>query len=272
MSQSIFIHLVSHATGEMIEMLARNSCAQLEGVTADRRLWKFTRSLGQLPEILALIAEKRGFVIHSIAATDLREELEQGCAKLRVPCVFALDPLVGRMSEHFGVPVTYRTSTRDVIDDEYYRRVEAMKFTLAHDDGQAADDLEGADVVLVGVSRATKTPTCMYLASQGVKAANVPLVPGIPLPPGIHKLKGTLIVGLTIDPNRLAMIRAARLRALNQVDVTDYSEEVALKKEVREARLLYRRHGWPVIDVSARSIEQTSTMIVDMLRERGALD
>ncbi len=252
-------------------MLARNSCAQLDGVSADRRLWKYVRSLGQLPEILASIAERRGFVIHSIAATDLRAALEQGCARLEVPCVFALDPLVSRMSEYFQVKVTHRTSTRDVIDEDYYRRVEAMKFTLGHDDGQGADNLRSADVVLVGVSRATKTPTCMYLASQGIKAANVPLVPGIPLPAELRRLNDVLIVGLTIDPARLAAVRAARMRALHHDDPTAYADEVSLKREVREARLLFRRHGWPVIDVTTRSIEQTASMIISMLRDRNAL-
>jgi len=184
--------------------------------------------------------------------------------------LFALDPLVSRLSRHFGVAVSYRTSVRDVIDEDYYRRVEAMKFTLAHDDGLATDDLDGADVVLVGVSRATKTPTCMYLASQGVKAANVPLVPGIPLPVGLRRAKGPLVVGLTIDPNRLATVRAARLRALKQDDATAYADETALRKEVREARLLFQRHGWPVIDVTQRSIEQTANQILELLRERSA--
>ncbi len=265
--QEIHIHLVSHASGEMIEMLARNACALFDGVKANRTLWKYTRSLAQMPQILASIAETGGFVLHSIAATDLRAALEQGCEHLRVPCVFALDPIVRQMSTHFDLPVTHRTSVRDVIDEDYYRRVEAMKFTLAHDDGQAADDLRGADVVLVGVSRATKTPTCMFLASQGIKAANVPLVPGIPLPADLRRNKEALVVGLTIDPARLASVRAARLRALRQDDGLPYAEEASLRREVREAKMLCRRHGWDVIDVTNRSIEQTAAMIIELLRQ-----
>lgn len=268
MAKTIQLHLVSHASGELIEMLARNAVAQLEGVEVERRLWKMVRHLGQLPEILAGIAEARGFVIHSVAATDIREELERGCRRLAVPCLYTLEPLVSQLAERFDVPVQYRSSGLDSIDDDYYQRVEAMKYTLSHDDGQGTNDLENADVVLVGVSRATKTPTCMYLASRGVKAGNVPLVPGVPLPDGLLTAKGPFVVGLTINPTRLAAVRSARLKALNQTARTDYDDLDSLRKEVREARRIFLRHKWPIIDVTDRSIEQVTNMIIDMLKER----
>jgi hypothetical protein len=264
----IQLYLVSHASGELVEMLARNAVAQLQQVELKRRLWKMVRHMSQLPEILAEIATAPGFVLHSVSHADIREALEEGCRHLNVPFQFALEPMVTRLSQHFELPVQSHMSTREIIDDDYYQRVEAMKYTITHDDGVAVQDLDEADVVLVGVSRATKTPTCMYLASRGVKAANVPLVPGVPLPETLLKAKRPFIVGLTVDPARLARIRAARLAGLRQHETTNYADLDMLKQEVQEARRLFARRGWPVIDVSQRSIEQTADMIIRMMKKR----
>lgn len=270
MSQTIVLHLVSHASGELIEMLARNAIAQLEGVQVERRLWKMVRNLGQVPEILAAIGATPGYVVHSIAAEDVREALEEGCRQLKTPFTFALEPLVTHLADHYGAQVRFRSVASVAVDEDYYQRVEAMKYTIAHDDGVGSGDLDHADVVLVGVSRATKTPTCMYLASKGIKAANVPLVPGIELPSGLLNARRPLIVGLTIDPIRLATVRAARLRALKVDHDTDYSDMDTLREEIRAARRIYARRGWPVIDISNWSIEQTADVIVRMLRKRQA--
>ena len=268
MNKIIQLYLVSHASGELVEMLARNAVVQLQQVELKRRLWKMVRHMSQLPEILAEIATAPGFVLHSVSHADIREALEEGCRHLKVPFQFALEPMVTRLSEHFKLPVQSHMSAREIIDDDYYQRVEAMKYTITHDDGVAVQDLDEADVVLVGVSRATKTPTCMYLASRGVKAANVPLVPGVPLPDSLLKAKRPFIVGLTVDPVRLARIRAARLAGLRQHETTDYADVDMLKQEVQDARRLFGRRGWPVIDVSQRSIEQTADMIIRMMKKR----
>ncbi len=265
---TITLYLVSHASGELIEMLARNAVAQLDGVRIERRLWKFVRNLGQIPDILAAISTSPGYVLHSIAASDIREALEIGCSRLATPCTFSLEPLVSELSRHFDVAVRYRSSARDVIDEEYYQRVEAMKYAIAHDDGMATDDLEDADVVLIGVSRVTKTPTCMYLASRGIKAANVPLVQGVALPDPVLNAKRPLVVGLTIDPARLSMIRSARARILRMDADSDYSNVDTMRTELQDARRLYARRGWPVIDISNRSIERTADMIIALLKKR----
>jgi regulator of PEP synthase PpsR (kinase-PPPase family) len=262
------LHLVSHASGELVELVARNAVAQLADARVDRNTWKFVRSLGQLPEILVAIAAKPGFVFHSLSAVDLRQSLEEGCSNLHLPCMFVLEPFVSRLAEHFTREVHFRASARDVIDEDYYRRVEAMKYALSHDDGVGSEALDDADVVLLGVSRATKTPTCMYLASCGVKAANVPLVPGVPLPENIQRLKGPLVVGLTVDPARLARVRKARLESFGQKGEGDYADFEAISQELREARRMIVRRGWSVIDVTSRSIEQTAGMILDLLAAR----
>lgn len=266
--KTITLHMVSHASGEMVEIIARNAVAQLDDVTVDRHLWKFVRNLGLVPGILAEIARYRGIVFHSIAATDIREALDEGCLHLRVPCIFVLEPFVSKLAEYSGAPIHYRTAARDFIDEDYYQRVEAMKYTLAHDDGQAADDLEDADVILVGVSRATKTPTCMYLASRGIKAANVPVVPDVPLPDGVLKAKAPLVVGLTLQPKVLAQVRSSRLQRLAEESTTSYSEAEAVAQEVLEARRLCARHGWRTIDVTNRPIENTAAFILDLLKKR----
>jgi len=264
----IVMHLVSHASGEMVEMIARNAVAQLEGVTVDRHLWKMVRSLGLVPGILAELAKCRGIVFHSIAATDIREALEEGCKHLGVPCLFVLEPFVSELAAYSGAAVRFRTAARDFIDEEYYRRVEAMKYTLAHDDGLSADDLEGADVILVGVSRSTKTPTCMYLASRGVKAANVPLVPGVPLPDGVKLARKPLVVGLTVQPSVLTQVRSSRLKRLSEDGPSTYAEAESVTKELLEARRLCTRHGWKVIDVTRRPIENTAAVILQLLEQR----
>ena len=264
-TRCIVMHLVSHASGELVEMVARNSIAQLEDVEVEHYLWKMVRTLNLVPDILAKIAERRGVVMHSIAAADIRTALEEGCEHLAVPCLFVLEPFVSRLAKHSGARIRFHTSTRDFIDEEYYRRVEAMKYTLAHDDGLASDDLDGADVVLLGVSRATKTPTCMYLASRGIKAANVPVVPGVPLPDGVLKAKKPLIVGLTINPRQLAEVRLSRLRRLSEERDTSYSEVEEVSREVLEAKRLCARNGWRVIDVTNRPIESTAAAILRLL-------
>ena len=268
MSKSIMIYLVSHASGELVEMLARNAVIQLEGVEVKRRLWKMVRRLDQLPEILSELAQAPGFVLHSISHNDVRETLEEGCRQLALPYQFALEPLIGRLADFCSAEVLSSKGPVDLFDEDYYRRIEAMKYTLAHDDGIGSERLEDADVILVGVSRATKTPTCMYLASRGIKAANVPLVPGIRPPASILRAKGPLVVGLTVNPARLSMIRTARLKTWKDENNSDYADIDKLRQELVEARRLFHLHGWPIIDTSNRSIEQTASLVIDLLRKR----
>ena len=262
------MHLVSHASGELVEMLARNAVTQLDGVQVTRRLWKMIRRLDQIPEVLSAVAVSPGYVLHSITHRDVRDALETGCRALGVPCQFSLEPLIGRLADYSGAPIVLHDGSGDAFDEDYYRRVEAMKYTLGHDDGIGGDDLEGADVILVGVSRTTKTPTCMYLASRGIKAANIPLVPGAPPPAALLRAKGPLIVGLTISPAQLVQVRAARLRKFNDEANTDYADLDCLRRELLEARRLFVRCGWPTIDTSGRAIEQTASTIIELLRER----
>jgi len=267
-SDRLVLHLVSPASGELAELMARTVVAQLDGPVPERHLWTMVRSPAQLPPVLTAISERPGFVLHTVADAHVREPLEDGCRVLNVPCMFVLEPFVSALAEHSGAQVRFRTSARDVMDEEYFRRLEAMRFTLAHDDGLGFGELAHAEVILVGVSRATKTPTCMYLAHRGIKAANVPLVPGVPAPDILTKLTEPLIVGLTIDATVLVKVRRERMEMLKQRGRSDYDNLRAVNKELADAKRLFERQGWPVINVSHRSIEQSAAEIMDLLKRR----
>lgn len=267
-NQDQILYLISHASGELVEMLARNTVAQLDGVSIDMKLWKMVRNLGQAADIIGVIATRPGYVLHSVSDVEVRAALEEGCEHLGIPCRFVLEPFVPDLAAFYGAGIRFRASARDMMDEDYFRRVEAMKYTLGHDDGVATHNLEAADVILVGVSRATKTPTCLYLASRGIKAANVPQVPGVPPPKELFEATAPLIVGLSVDPARLSRIRQDRLRMLSEEADTDYATEAIVALEVRDARRLFARRGWPAIDVTNRSIEQVANKIMALLEKR----
>jgi regulator of PEP synthase PpsR (kinase-PPPase family) len=197
----------------------------------------------------------------------LRQRLVEGCRELGVPCIPVLDPVIHTLGAYFGATISGRPGLQHALDAEYFDRIEAVNYALSHDDGQHVEKLNEADVILVGVSRTSKTPTCIYLANRGVRAANVPIVPGLPLPDRLFAVRGPLIVGLTKDPAHLVLVRRNRLR-VDEAEAereSDYVDIEAVKREVAEARRLYSRHGWPVIDVSRRSIEETAAAILSLL-------
>ena len=270
MSRIFHLHLVSDATGETINSLARACMVLFEGVEVVEHAWTLVRTRGQIDKVLAGVAAHPGVVLFTMVNEELRIALQDGCRKLQVPCIPVLDPVIGALASYLGLQSQGQPGRQHALDAEYFGRIDAMSFALAHDDGQSAWDLETADVVLVGVSRTSKTPTCIYLANRGVKAANVPTVPGCPLPLELMSVRRPLVVGLTKDPGQLVQVRRNRLRTLAQGEETDYVDLEAVRREVAEARRLCSAHGWPVIDVSRRSIEETAAAILQLLsRHRG---
>jgi regulator of PEP synthase PpsR (kinase-PPPase family) len=231
-------------------------------------MWWLVRSQGQVARVVAGIEAEPGVVLATLMDGGVRSLLEEACKQLRVPFIPVLDPVMAALSGYLNVEFGAQPGRQHVLDADYFARIDAMHYTLAHDDGQLLVGLEDADVVLTGVSRTSKTPTCMYLANRGVKAANVPLIPGMPPPPELMSLKGPLIVGLTKEPKSLADIRRSRLKFLQQNDETDYADEERVKTEVAEARRLFARQGWPVIDVTRRSIEEASATILQLLKQK----
>ena len=216
------------------------------------------------------IAENPGLVVFTLVNRSLRDALESACHDLQVPCLAVLDPVVSAMASYFGAVSSNQPGRQHAMDAAYFGRIDAMDFCLAHDDGQHAMNLEEADVVLVGVSRTSKTPTCLYLANRGIKAANVPVVPGIAPPPALEELDGPLIVGLTTTADRLLQVRRARLLALRQNTETDYVDAATVRAELAAARKLFERRGWPVIDVTRKAIEETAAAILSLRAERAA--
>ena len=267
-NRQFHLHLVSDATGETINSVARACVAQFDAVTPIEHFWNLVRTERQLDMVLDGVRDNPGLVMFTLVNEALRRRLQDTCRDLQVPCIPVLDPLINALAAYLGLESQSQPGRQHALDAEYFGRIDAMDFALGHDDGQMAHDLHESDVVLVGVSRTSKTPTCIYLANRGVKAANIPFVPGCPLPPELDELKRPLVVGLTKDPERLIQVRRNRLRLLNQGEETAYVDPEKVRAELTEARRFYSKRGWPVIDVTRRSIEETAAEIMMLLARR----
>jgi regulator of PEP synthase PpsR (kinase-PPPase family) len=262
------LHLVSDSTGETIRSVARACLAQFEEAGAVEHFWPMARTPAAMDLVLEEIGENPGPVIFTLVDDSLCEQLLRGCRLRKVPCISVLDPVIAAVGNYLGQKPTHRIGGQHELDAEYFERIEAMDWALSHDDGQRDDELDGSDVVLVGVSRTSKTPTCLYLANRGLKAANVPWVPGVPLPDSLARLTKPLVVGLTNNPDRLVELRRARLSSLHQTEETPYVDPERVREEITEARRYFARSRWPVIDVTRRSIEETATAIVTLYNRR----
>ncbi len=265
---TLHLHMVSDSTGETVRTVARASLVQFEQIDVIEHLWSTVRNLNQIKEVLAEIAEKRGFVLYTLVNADVRNALEEGCRRLNIPYASPMVAVVKALGDYLGVEARGRPGRQHVMDAEYFNRIEAMHYVLAHDDGQQTGDLASADVILLGVSRTSKTPTCMFLANRGIKAANVPIVPGSPLPADIFLMDGPLVVGLTNDSKRLVQLRRNRMRFLHEDAETDYVNPERVAQEVSAARRLFADNNWPVIDVTRRSVEETAASIAQLLKRR----
>ena len=259
------LHLVSDATGETINSVARACLAQFDQVEPHEHAWTLIRTSKQLEKVLAGIEAHPGPVLFTMVNEKLRMELVAGCHRLQVPCIPVLDPVIMALASHLGMQAQGLPGRQHELDAEYFGRIDAMNFALSHDDGQSAQDYDLADVILVGVSRTSKTPTCIYLANRGIKAANVPIVPGCPVPPELLSARRPMVVGLTKDPAQLVQVRRNRLHLLSQADDTDYVDPEVVRKEVAQARRLCAENNWTVLDVTRRSIEETAASIIQML-------
>lgn len=262
------LHLLSDSTGETLENIAKAALAQFDDVEVLRHFWPMVRSETHLERILAEIAQNPGLVIFTLVNPEIRRQLETRCRAIGLPAVAPLDPVNHALSNLLGQEMKARPGRQHMLDAAYFARVDAIQFTIAHDDGVNWENWEEADIVLAGVSRTSKTPTSIYLANRGLKVANIPIVPQSPPPDLLFRLKNPMVVGLTTSPERLIQVRRNRLLALNQQDETSYVEQEAVQKEVAYARRMFADNGWPVIDVTRRSIEETAAAIITMCNER----
>ncbi|WP_240006325.1 pyruvate, water dikinase regulatory protein [Pseudaquidulcibacter saccharophilus] len=270
MQTNIFlnVHLISDSTGETLNAVLRAVAPLFEHVTALERSYYLVRSRRQLDKVLEEIESRPGVVLFTIASQELRLILEEKCKAWNIPCQSLLDSTLDLFSRHLGIVPKVQTGMKQTLDSNYFRRIEAMNYTMSHDDGQIVNEYDDADIVLVGISRTSKTPTSIYLANRGYKTANYPLVHGGPIPEVLLELKKPLVVGLKVSPDRLIAIRTNRLLSLNAEANTDYVSEDAVREEVIFANRLFERQGWPVIDVTRRSIEETAAAVLNLVETR----
>ena len=262
------LHLLSDSTGETLDNIVKAALAQFDEVDVVKHFWPMVRSDVHLERILDDVAENPGMVLFTLVNSETRRKLENRCRALGLPAVPALDAVTDALSDMFGQEAKARPGRQHSLDAAYFARVDAIQFTIAHDDGLLQEGWEEADIILAGVSRTSKTPTSIYLANRGFKTANIPIVVESPPPETLYQLRNPLIVGLTTSADRLVQIRRNRLLSLNQAPETDYVEGDKVQAEVKFARRIFADRGWPVIDVTRRSIEETAAAIINLANDR----
>ena len=263
------LHLVSDATGETLLAVGRAAAAQYSTVSPIEHVYPLIRNVKQLEPVLTDIEANPGIVLYTLVDPVLNDRLQKHCQEKGIPCLSILSPVLSLFASYLGTETTPRVGGQHTLNAEYFRRIDALNYTLMHDDGQHAENLEEADVVLVGISRTSKTPTSIYLANRGIKTANVPLVPGIDPPAQLEQISKPLVVGLIASPERVVQIRQNRLLGLNahQSD-SNYVDRQSVTDEIALSKKLCARHNWPLIDVTRRSIEETAAAVIALLQER----
>jgi [pyruvate, water dikinase]-phosphate phosphotransferase / [pyruvate, water dikinase] kinase len=262
------LHLLSDSTGETLEMIAKAALAQFDDSDVIRHFWPMVRSQQHLERIMGEIASNPGLVFYTLVNNETRGKLEERCQSLSLPAIAVLDGVTDALEDLLGQEAAGRPGRQHRLDDAYFARVDAIQFTIGHDDGIAWEDWEDADIVLAGVSRTSKTPTSIYLANRGYKVANIPIVVESPPPPALFDLRRPLVVGLTTAPERLIQVRRNRLLSLSQSPDTDYVDGERVANEVKYARRMFADNSWPVIDVTRRSIEETAAAVINIYNER----
>jgi regulator of PEP synthase PpsR (kinase-PPPase family) len=261
--------MISDSTGETLITVARAVAAQYANVTPVEHVYPLVRSQKQLDRVLAEIEEAPGIVLFTLLEKDLVERLESKCREINIPSLSIIGPVMQLFRAYLGRETTQRVGAQHTLNADYFKRIDALNYTMMHDDGQHVEGLEDADVVLVGVSRTSKTPTSIYLANRGVRTANVPLVPGIPIPPQLETLKNPLVVSLHASPERLVQVRQNRLIGLGAKATDDtYTDRQAVTEEVLFSRKLSAKYDWPLLDVTRRSIEETAAAVMKLYADR----
>lgn len=264
------LHLVSDATGETLTTIAKAAAVQYSAIRPIEHVYPLVRTRRQIERVLQEIASAPGIVLYTVVNKALTDELERHCKELKVPCLHVLEPIMKVFEGYLGAPQTPVVAGQHVLDADYFRRIDALNFTMAHDDGRLPEDLNDADIIILGISRTSKTPTSIYLAQRGYKTTNLPIVPSIPLPPSLSAPHRALVVGLVASPERIAEIRRNRVRLLSDRNLDDYVDRNVIAQEIVYSRRLCAKHGWPVIDVTRRSVEETAATILQVLHDRDA--
>jgi regulator of PEP synthase PpsR (kinase-PPPase family) len=267
---SFHLHLISDATGETLTTMAKAATVQYAQVRPIEHVHPLVRTERQLERVLKEVESNPGIVLYTIVRKELIDEIERRCRALKVPCLHVLEPIMKVFESYLGAPQTPVVAGQHIVDANYFRRIDALNFAMAHDDGQLPQDLNAADIIILGVSRTSKTPTSIYLAQRGYKTSNVPLVPGVPLPAALTEPHSAFVVGLVASPERIAEIRRNRVHLLADRNLDHYVDRTRIAEEILHSRRLCSKHGWPVIDVTRRSIEETAASIIRLLHDREA--
>ena len=262
------LHLISDATGETLTTMAKAAAVQYSQVRPIEHVHPLVRTPKQLERVLKEVEQSPGIVLYTIVKKELIEEIERRCRALKVPSLHVLQPIMKVFEAYLGAPQTPIVAGQHMVDADYFRRIDALNFTMAHDDGQLPQDLNTADIILLGISRTSKTPTSIYLAQRGYKTSNLPLVLGIELPVALTQPHRAFVVGLVASPERIAEIRRNRVQMLSARNLDDYVDRTQIANELAYSRRLCAQHGWPVIDVTRRSIEETAATIIRLLHDR----
>ena len=257
------LHLISDSTGETLIAAARAVSSQYKDSGAVEHVYPLIRNKKQLDTAITAIEKNPGIVLYTISNPEIADDLENTCRELGAPCVSVLEPIFQIFQSYLGKPTHRVVGAQHALDQEYFSRIDALNFTMLHDDGALPDNPDDADVILIGISRTSKTPTSIYLANRGIKTANYPLVPGVDVPPSIIEAKKPLIVALIASTDRIQQVRQNRLLELNASEYGDtYADRATIAEELASARRLCAKHGWPMIDVSRKSIEETAAGIL----------
>lgn len=274
----LYVHLVSDATGTTLLGVTRACLAQFDNVQPTQKFWPLIKTERKLDRVIKKIRQNPGPVIFTMVNEKMRKKLQNACEELGVPSVPVLDPIIHSLSKYLNKPAKGVPGLQHTMDEAYFKRVAAIDYAMQFDDGKKAKGLKEADVILVGVSRTSKTPTSIFLARRGVKCANIPLVPGVAIPEEQLTLEKPLYIGLIASPKRLVHIRRNRLQSGVEEKISEqnkkfltsnqYLDEEKIEEEIKAARKLFGTHGWPVIDVSKRSVEETTAEILALLQKR----
>lgn len=257
------LHLVSDSTGETLEAIVSAALVQFEGVQVHKHYWPMVRSAMQMARLMEDIKENPGLIMYTLVNPEIRDVLDAECRKASLPILPILDPVINLLGSYFGVQASHKPGRQHTLDAHYFERIDALQFSMAHDDGQLIEDLPQADIILIGVSRSSKTPTSIYLANKGYKTMNVPFVPHVPMPALLDILRDKFVIGLTTSPDRLAQIRTNRLRSINEADDGDYTDIELIQDEIKQCRRYCTERGWQTIDVTRRSIEESAAAILN---------
>ena len=263
---TLTLHLVSDSTGETLKAVSSAAAAQFSELEYQQKTYPMVRTVTQLERVFKNIKEEKGVVFCTLVEEEVREKLKQFCKKENILYLPVMENIVSVLEEYTGFEAINKPGGQHILNDDYFKRIEAINYTLEHDDGQGQLNLENADVIVVGVSRTSKTPTCIYLANQGIKAANYPLVPHVGISEELENVKNTQVVALITSAHTLVEIRRKRSieLGLNNTD-NDYIDIHKVEEEITTAKRIFANKGWPVIDITRRSVEETASAIMNIL-------